>query len=85
MRTDIAKYIASCRECQRYNASNLKAAGLFQTTTVNQRFEVIAIDLFGPLPETIEGFKHVFIIEDTASQWVEIFALKDATADTCVE
>lgn len=30
MRSDIAKYIAGCLECQRYKASNLKPAGLFK-------------------------------------------------------
>lgn len=85
MRTDITQHIGNCIECQRYKATNLKPAGLFQTTASEQRFETIAIDFFGPLPETEEGYKHIFIIEDTASKWVEIFPLKEATAEACAD
>ncbi|XP_048525456.1 uncharacterized protein LOC109534254 isoform X3 [Dendroctonus ponderosae] len=49
MRKSIAEYVGRCIECQRFKATNLKPAGLFQTPVQSQRFEVIAIDLFGPL------------------------------------
>ncbi|KAJ8970505.1 hypothetical protein NQ317_009523 [Molorchus minor] len=47
--------------------TNLKPAGLLQTPVQSQRFETLSVDLFGPLPETTEGFKWIFIVEDTAS------------------
>lgn len=67
MRRDISKYVKECIECQRYKATNLKPAGFYQTVASNQRFEVIAIDLFGPLPITPNGFQWIFITEDIAS------------------
>lgn len=85
MRKDITDYVSKCVECQRYKATNLKPAGLIQTTASRQRFETIAIDLFGPLPKTPEGYRHIFIIEDLAARWVEIFPLKDATAEQCAK
>ncbi|GFX53638.1 retrovirus-related Pol polyprotein from transposon 412 [Trichonephila clavipes] len=48
-----------------------------------QRFESIAIDLFSPLPETTEGLKWIFIVEDYTTKWVELFPLKQATAKEC--
>ncbi|GFT92138.1 retrovirus-related Pol polyprotein from transposon 17.6 [Trichonephila clavipes] len=48
----------------------------------SQRFESIAIDLFGPL-ETTEGMKWIFIVEDYTTKWVELFPLKQATAKEC--
>ncbi|GFW09272.1 retrovirus-related Pol polyprotein from transposon 412 [Trichonephila clavipes] len=48
-----------------------------------QRFESIAVDLFGPLPETTEGMKWIFIVEDYTTKWVELFPLKQATAKEC--
>ncbi|GFT32215.1 transposon Tf2-9 polyprotein [Trichonephila clavipes] len=48
-----------------------------------QRFESISIDLFGPLPETTEGMKWIFIVEDYTTKWVELFPLKQATAKEC--
>jgi hypothetical protein len=45
--------------------------------------EVIAIDLFGPLPPASTGERWILIIEDYATRWIELFALVDATADRC--
>lgn len=83
LRKDVTKYVKSCLECQRYKPSNQKPAGLFQSTANNQRFEVLSIDLFGPLPKGPKNEKWIFIIEDTASRWVELFALSEATAQQC--
>ncbi|GFU78234.1 pro-Pol polyprotein [Trichonephila clavipes] len=59
MRKFIADYVKSCSECIRYKATNQKPAGLLQTPVPAQRFESLAIDLFGPLPETTEGMKWI--------------------------
>lgn len=53
------------------------------TPATSKKFETLAIDLFGPLPITVEGYQWIFIIEDIATKWVEIFLLKRATAETC--
>ncbi|GFX42516.1 hypothetical protein TNCV_1520791 [Trichonephila clavipes] len=42
-----------------------------------------AIDLFGPLPESKDGKRWIFIIEDCTTKWVELFALPNATAKEC--
>lgn len=83
MRRDIAEHTKNCLECQRYKADNLKPAGLIQTPIMKQRFEALAIDLFGPLPQSLEGYKWVFAVEDTASRWTELFPLETATAEAC--
>lgn len=85
MRKDISDHINKCKECQKYKAQNLKPAGLIQSTATYQRFETIAIDLFGPLPQSAEGYRHILIIEDLATKWVELFKLKEATAANCAE
>ncbi|GFU86484.1 transposon Tf2-8 polyprotein [Trichonephila clavipes] len=48
-----------------------------------QRFETLAIDLFGPLPESKDGKRWILIIEDCTNKWVELFALPNATAKEC--
>jgi hypothetical protein len=85
MRTYITNYIRKCIECQRYKASNLKPAGLLQTSVMNQRFETIAFDLFGPLPKSEDNKIWILIVEDVASRWVELFPLEHATATECAE
>ncbi|GFX55479.1 retrovirus-related Pol polyprotein from transposon 412 [Trichonephila clavipes] len=44
--------VKNCPDCIKYKASNQKPSGLLQTLVPAQRFETLAIDLFGPLPES---------------------------------
>lgn len=85
MRKQIAAYVDKCKECQKYKAHNLKPAGLIQSTAAYQRFETIAMDLFGPLPTSTDGYRHILIVEDVATKWVELFKLKEATAENCAD
>ncbi|CAH2108896.1 unnamed protein product [Euphydryas editha] len=85
MRKYIEAYVKHCVPCQRYKPSNMKPAGLLQTTPINQRFETVAFDLFGPLPPTMNGKTWIFIIEDVATGWVELFAMETASAENCAK
>lgn len=83
MRRIITDYVKACIHCQRYKATNAKPPGLLQTPVMNQRNEVLAIDLFGPLPAGDQGERWVLLVEDTATRWTELFPLKEATAEVC--
>ncbi|GFW80492.1 CCHC-type domain-containing protein [Trichonephila clavipes] len=67
--------VKNCPYCIKYKASNQKPSGLLQTPVPAQRFETLAIDLFGPLPESKDGKRWILIIEDCTTKWVELFAL----------
>ncbi|GBM26348.1 hypothetical protein AVEN_239349-1 [Araneus ventricosus] len=73
----------NCLDCSRFKASNHNPAGFLQTPVQAQRFETIAIDLFSPLPESKDKKKWIFIVEDVATRWIELFALPNATAREC--
>ncbi|GBM92730.1 hypothetical protein AVEN_215452-1 [Araneus ventricosus] len=65
-------------------AGHYGAEGTFNRTNITGlRFETLAIDLFGPLPESKDGKKWIFIVEDYTTKWVELFALPSATAKEC--
>lgn len=64
-------------------ATNLKPATLIQSTASKQRFEIIAVDQFGPLLTEDGFFKHVLIVEDLTSRWVDLFPVTTATAANC--
>lgn len=85
IRAHIENYIRNCIKCQRYKPSNQKPLGFLQTTATNARFEVIAFDLFGPLPLTANNEAWIFIVEDVATRWVKLFPLKRATAEECTK
>ncbi|GFT75750.1 uncharacterized protein TNCV_3125451 [Trichonephila clavipes] len=75
--------VKNCPDCIKYKASNQKPSGLLQTPVPAQRFETLAIDLFGPLPESKDGKRWILIIEDCTTGWVELFALPNAPAKEC--
>ncbi|GBM45573.1 hypothetical protein AVEN_81024-1 [Araneus ventricosus] len=87
MRKFITNYVKNCLDCTRFKASNQKPSGLLQTQVQAQRFETIAIYLFGILPESKDKKKWIFIVEDVISfistRWVEVFALPNATTREC--
>ncbi|GFW18601.1 hypothetical protein TNCV_1222621 [Trichonephila clavipes] len=75
--------VKNCPDCIKYKASNQKPSGLLQTPAPAQRFETLAIDFFGPLPESKDGKRWILIIEDCTTKWVELFTLPNATAKEC--
>ncbi|GBN19640.1 hypothetical protein AVEN_6793-1 [Araneus ventricosus] len=83
MRKFITNYVKNCLDCSRFKASNQKLAGLLQIPVQAQRFETIAIDLFGSLPESKNKKKWIFIVEDVATRLLEPFALTNTTAREC--
>jgi hypothetical protein len=45
----------------------------------------LGTDLLGPLPVTSRASKYILTIIDYFTKWVEIFAVPDQTAVTCVQ
>lgn len=85
MKKFITDYIKTCQECQKYKSLNLKPAGLLKTPVYSQRGEILSIDLFGPLVESEEGYKHILVVEDTCTKWFELFPLKIANSEACAK
>ncbi|XP_060810186.1 uncharacterized protein LOC132904273 [Amyelois transitella] len=85
MRKYVADYIKKCISCQRYKADNRKPTGLLQTPAMSRRFEVLSVDLFGPLPVTAQRNRWILIVEDVCSRWVELFPLENATSLECAK
>ncbi|GFT20542.1 uncharacterized protein TNCV_2183791 [Trichonephila clavipes] len=75
--------VKNCPDGIKYKASNQKPSELLQTPMPAQRFETLAIDRFGPLPESKDGNRWILTIEDCTTKWVELFALPNATAKEC--
>lgn len=65
MKKYISAYVKNCVECNQYRPTNRKPAGLLRTPVYDKRFEVLV--------------RWIFIVEDTNTRWVELFALNEAT------
>ena len=47
---------------------------------MRQSFEILSIDFFGLLVRGSEEQRHILVIEDAASHWLELFAHKEASS-----
>ena len=56
-----------------------------QQEPAGERFERIAIDVMGELPETVNGNKYILVLSDYFTKWTQAFAIKDQTASTVAD
>lgn len=87
MYTDIKNYVRTCSECQRYKASNELIAGEMATKELKEfkPFEMVTMDLIGPLPLTRGRHQFILVIVDTATKFVIAEPLRQASAKHCVD
>ena len=50
------------------------------TTQTNYPWEIITVDFIGPLPKSCKQNKHLLVIQDKFTKWVECVPLREATA-----
>ncbi len=80
MRKEIHEYCKACEKCTANSKSTLKAY-LHPHDLAKAPFQVIGIDFLGPITPNY-GNKHILVITDYFSRWVEAVALKDQKALT---
>ena len=66
LRKDIGSYLKNCNGCQRLQKGRKKAfnAGKIQTFSKTKPFELVSIDICGPLPQTSNGNRYIVSIID---------------------
>jgi len=71
---DVANYVKTCPSCQQAKSNNQRPAGLLQPIPIPaQRWEVVNMDLIGPLPSTPRGHTAILTVVDRLSK-TAIFA-----------
>lgn len=60
-----------------------KPQGFMQSIYVERPIQRVRIDIFGPLPETEEGFRYVISAQDYLTKWAEMRTLLTNTAEEC--
>lgn len=83
MRNDIARYIRRCVTCLSTKPLQRRAAGLMLSAapSTQRPWQVLSIDLVGPLPRSISGYCYIFSVQDIFSKYVLLFPLRAATAN----
>ena len=85
MSVDVALYCKSCTTCERGKDPPRAVKAPLGTIYVGAPFEVMAMDIMGPLPLTARGNKYVLVVADSFSKWVEIIPLPDMKAETVAD
>ncbi len=78
---DVVTYVRNCTVCQTLKPETRRLAGKIQQTVVGRPWEMLGIDLMGPLPRSTKGNTQLLVIVDYYSRWVELFPLRKATAE----
>ena len=83
MKRDAQDYVASCESCSKRARPVGRGKGApLQVTWSGYPFERIAMDLIPGLPETTNGNRHILVVVDYFSKWVEAYPLKRMDAAT---
>lgn len=83
---DVRGYVNKCQVCKAAKHSNKN-----QTTPMGKMresempWQLIFVDLIGPLPRSKNGYKHIFVVVDSFSKFVRVKPLREATAKSIVD
>ena len=82
MSADTRRLIRSCEICQ--SAKHGGTAGSVGTRRLyaGRPWQVVAVDLVGPMPETPRGNRWILVLTDHFTRWQDALAIADATAPT---
>lgn len=79
---DTVIYVKSCQRCQQHKVSQAGAPGEMGQRVATRPWEIVAVDVMGPLPRSKSGYEYIVIYQDQFSKWVEIEAIRKANAKT---
>lgn len=82
MYADVVKFVSSCDTCLAYKTPTSGTPGkMGRPKHVSRPYQVLSIDLVGPLPNTRNQNKYIFVVTCCFSKYCLLFPLRRATAD----
>ena len=87
MRKDVAKLAATCHSCQSVKGGNNIPfkSGSISTFSAKNIFELISIDICGPLPQTDNGNRYIVSIIDKFSRFCLLIPVKNIKTLTIIK
>lgn len=81
MKYDVAKYVKNCEICIAHKVMQDRPAGFMGfRPSVSRPFQMISLDLMGPLPRSTKGYMYILCVCDYFSKFVLTFPLRKASA-----
>jgi transposase InsO family protein len=78
---DVREYVGSCTKCAQSKPRSNRAAGKLSPIKVSAPFELVGMDIMGPLPESGSGNRYIVVAVDYLTRWCEVSALRAAKAE----
>lgn len=85
MLKDIQKYVKNCPSCQVNKSSKINKVPMAISTTSNEPFVKLYLDIVGPLPETENANKYILTMQDDLSKYSIAVPLPTFDAKTVAE
>lgn len=85
LKADIARYIKTCKVCAQYKPEQRAKPGLMGgKPKVDKPWQMVVLDLIGPLPRSYKGHRFILVVADYFSKFVRLFPLRSATSKSIV-
>lgn len=85
MRAAVADYVRSCRLCNAFKRGPLQEKAPLRPHAPAQPFEVLSVDIIGPLTPSRQGNRFGVVIMDLHSRWTEAQAVRTVTTTTVAQ
>ena len=82
MTSDVRRVVYGCEVCQVAKQGGQTASTGRRRLLAGRPWQLVAIDLVGPLPKTKDGNQWILVISDHFTRWCDGLAIPDATAST---
>ena len=76
----VKRIVKCCKICQAAKHWGTKGAQGKQRLQAGQPWQILAIDLVGPMPETNKGNRWILVLVEHFTRWQDALAIPDATA-----
>lgn len=83
---DVINYVKTCDKCQRKKANNQPKQGMMIPMVIPKTpFEIVGVDLMGPLPLSSSHNTHILVITDYLTKFVIACPLRDTSTKRIIQ
>lgn len=86
LRQDVSRYISKCTTCLQTKPEQKLPRGqmLTKQATISRPWELVSVDLMGPLPRSTSGYTFILSVMDCFTKFVLLFPIRQATASAII-